>query len=155
MELSNDFNSAFAVKAAVAADWSICLQASAEKQNTQVLLTSTSEQANSFSSYCQEVIISQGTQCFFKHIFGNCLWGKKERQILYTYQILLYLLQRYDAFNVKEPPIVFFFCGYIHFYVPTQEWQTFCVKSQMINTADLAPVINYSTVLPTYQCGHR
>lgn len=86
MEPNNDFKSLFAVKAAVAADWPIChthMQASADKQNTQALLTSTSEQTNSFSSYCQEVIISQGTQCFFKHIFGNCLWEKGETNILH------------------------------------------------------------------------
>lgn len=35
-----------------------------------------SEQADSFPSHRQEVIISQSTQGFFKHIFGNCLGTK-------------------------------------------------------------------------------
>ena len=39
-----------------------------------------SEQAHRLPSYRQEVVIRQGTQRFFKHILGNCLWGREERK---------------------------------------------------------------------------
>lgn len=39
-----------------------------------------SEQAHRLPSYRQEVIIRQGTQRFFKHILGDCLWGREEKK---------------------------------------------------------------------------
>ena len=37
-----------------------------------------SEQTHSLPSYCQEVVICQGAQRFFKHVLGDCLRGRAE-----------------------------------------------------------------------------
>lgn len=78
------------------------------------LLTRASEQANGFSSYCQEVIVSQGTQCFFKHIFGNRLWGRGGNKY-FIQQVLPYLLKDTMTSMLKNHHSLFLSGGCIHF----------------------------------------
>lgn len=113
MEPNNDFKSLFAVKAVVVADSPIChthMQASADKKNTQALITVLQSKRTVFP-----VTVKKSSSAKARNASSNIslviAFGKKEKQVFYTYQVLFYLLQRHNAFNVTEPPVFFFFGG--------------------------------------------